>query len=114
VIGVLGLFGLSAQTAVHRTKEVGIRKAMGASRLDIQRYFVWQLARPALWANFIAWPTAYLVMQHWLEGFVHHVALNPLTFLVAAGSALMIAIVTVLGHASMVARARPVVSLRYE
>jgi len=51
VIGMLGLLGLSAHSAAQRTKEIGIRKAMGASRLDILRFFVLQFARPVLWAN---------------------------------------------------------------
>jgi putative ABC transport system permease protein len=114
VVGVLGLFGLSAHSAAQRTKEIGIRKAMGASRHDILRYFVWQLARPVLWANLIAWPCAYFLMNHWLEGFAHHVSLGPLAFLAAGASVLVIALATVLGHALLVARAKPVVALRYE
>jgi putative ABC transport system permease protein len=114
VIGVLGLLGLSAHSAAQRTKEIGIRKAMGASRLDILRFFVWQFARPVLWANLIAWPCAYILMRHWLDGFVHHVSLTPLTFLAAGASALLVAVATVLGHALTVARAKPVHALRYE
>jgi putative ABC transport system permease protein len=114
VIGVLGLLGLSAHSAAQRTKEIGIRKAMGASRLDILRFFVWQFARPVLWANLIAWPCAYFLMRHWLDGFGHHVSLSPLTFLAAGASALLVALATVLGHALTVARAKPVHALRYE
>jgi putative ABC transport system permease protein len=114
VIGVLGLFGLSAHSAAQRTKEIGIRKAMGASRRDILRYFVWQFARPVLWANLIACPCAYFLMKHWLEGFAHHVSLGPLSFLAAGASVLVIALATVLGHALTVARAKPVQALRYE
>ncbi|MGA2190701.1 MAG: ABC transporter permease [Steroidobacteraceae bacterium] len=114
VIGVLGLFGLSAHSAALRTKEIGIRKAMGASRLDVLRYFIWQFARPVLWANLIALPCAYFLMKHWLEGFAHHVSLGPLSFLAAGASVLVIALATVLGHALTVARAKPVQALRYE
>jgi putative ABC transport system permease protein len=114
VIGMFGLLGLSAHSAGQRTKEIGIRKAMGAGRLDILRYFIWQLARPALWANLIAWPCAYFLMRHWLDGFGHHVSLSPLTFIAAGASALLAAVATVLGHALTVARARPVHALRYE
>jgi putative ABC transport system permease protein len=114
VIGVLGLLGLSAYSAAQRTKEIGIRKAMGASRLDILRFFVWQFARPVLCANLIAWPCAYFLMRHWLDGFGHHVSLSPLTFLAAGASALLVALATVLGHALTVARAKPVHALRYE
>jgi putative ABC transport system permease protein len=114
VIGVLGLFGLSAHSAARRTKEIGIRKAMGASRRDILRYFVWQFARPILWANLIAWPCAYFFMRRWLEGFAHHVSLGPSSFLVVGVSVLVVALATVMGHALMVARAKPVLALRYE
>jgi len=114
VIGMLGLLGLSAHSAAQRTKEIGIRKAMGASRLDILRFFVWQFARPILWANFIAWPCTYFLMKHWLDGFGHHVSLSPLTFLAAGAAALLVALATVLGHALTVARAKPVHALRYE
>ena len=114
VIAALGLFGLSAHSAEQRTKEIGIRKAMGASRLDILRFFVWQFARPVLWANLIAWPCAYFLMRHWLDGFGHHVSQSPLTFLAAGASALLVALATVLGHALTVARAKPVQALRYE
>jgi len=114
VIGMLGLLGLSAHSAAQRTKEIGIRKAMGASRLDIVRFFVWQFARPVLWANVIAWPCAYFLMRRWLEGFGHHVSLSLLSFLFAGTTALIIALVTVLSHALMVARAKPVEALRYE
>jgi putative ABC transport system permease protein len=114
VIGMLGLLGLSAHAAAQRTKEIGIRKALGASRLDILRFFVWQFARPVLWANLIAWPCAYLLMRHWLDGFGHHVSLGPLSFLAAGAAVLIIALVTVLSHALMVARAKPVAALRYE
>ena len=114
VIGMLGLLGLSAHSAAQRTKEIGIRKAMGASRLDILRFFVWQFARPVLWANLIAWPCAYFLMRHWLDGFGHHVNLSPLTFLAAGAAALLVASATVLGHALTVARAKPVHALRYE
>jgi putative ABC transport system permease protein len=114
VIGMLGLLGLSAHSAAQRTKEIGIRKAMGASRLDILRFFVWQFARPVLWANLIAWPCAYFLMRHWLDGFGHHVSLSLLTFLAAGASALLVALATVLGHALTVARAKPVHALRYE
>jgi putative ABC transport system permease protein len=114
VIGMLGLLGLSAHSAAQRTKEIGIRKAMGASRLDILRFFVWQFARPVLWANLIAWPCAYFLMRHWLDGFGHHVSLSPWTFLAAGASALLVALATVLGHALTVARAKPVHALRYE
>ena len=114
VIAALGLFGLSAHSAEQRTKEIGIRKSLGASRLDILRMLLWQFAKPILWANLIAWPAAIYVMHHWLQGFSHHVGLNPLIFVGACTAALAIALATVAGHALLVARAHPAAALRYE
>ncbi|MFL6600905.1 MAG: ABC transporter permease [Steroidobacteraceae bacterium] len=114
VIASLGLLGLAVFTAERRTREIGLRKVMGASRWDILRLLGWQFAQPVLWANVIAWPSAYLLMRHWLEGFAYHVDLNPLAFLAASALALLIALATVSGHALLVARTRPVVALRYE
>ncbi len=114
VIAALGLFGLSAHSAEQRTKEIGIRKAMGASSTDIARLMLRDFSRPVLWANLIAWPAAYLIMRRWLEGFAHRVDMRPWVFLTATAIALMIAMATVIGHALLVARAKPVEALRYE
>ncbi len=114
VIASLGLLGLAVFTAERRTREIGLRKAMGASRWDILRLLGWQFARPVLWANLIAWPLAYLLMRRWLEGFAYHVDLNPLVFVAASALALIIALATVSGHALLVARTKPVEALRYE
>jgi putative ABC transport system permease protein len=114
VIAMLGLFALSAFAAQQRTKEMGIRKSMGAARRDILRLILWQFAKPVLWANLVAWPAAYFVMRRWLEGFAYHIDLAPWMFLAASGLALAIALVTVIGHALLVARVHPAAALRYE
>jgi len=114
VIAALGLFGLSAHSAEQRTKEIGIRKVMGASSTDIVRLMLSEFSWPVLWANVIAWPCAYFIMRHWLEGFAHHVDMNPLVFVAAGLLALVISLITVSGHALLVARAKPVDALRYE
>ena len=113
-IACLGLFGLSVFTAETRTKEIGIRKSMGASRANILRLLLWEFSKPVLWANLIAWPVAYYFMNRWLEGFAYHVDLAPWMFVAASGVALVIAIATVISHALLVARAQPVTALRYE
>jgi len=113
-IAALGLFGLASFTAENRTKEIGIRKAMGASKSDILRLLLWQFAKPVLWANLIAWPVAGYLMNRWLHGFAYHVDLDPLIFVGASAAALLIALATVAGHALLVARAKPVAALRYE
>ena len=114
VIGCLGLFGLAAFTAERRTKEIGIRKVLGARTRDIVRLLVWQFSRPVIIANIIAWPIAWWLMRDWLNGFDQRITLGPIPFVVAAALALGIAIATVVGHAVKVARANPIHALRYE
>jgi len=114
VLACLGLVGLSAATAESRTREIGIRKAMGAGSSDILRMLLWQFSKPILWANLVAWPVSALLLNRWLEGFADHIDLSPLTFVAAGALALIIAVATVASHATLVARARPVEALRYE
>ncbi|HET9336448.1 MAG TPA: FtsX-like permease family protein, partial [Sphingomicrobium sp.] len=113
-IGCLGLFGLASFTAERRTKEIGIRKVLGARTRDIVRLLVWQFSRPVIVANLVAWPIAWWVMRDWLNGFDQRIDLGPAPFVMAALIALTIAIVTVVGHAFKVARANPIHALRYE
>jgi putative ABC transport system permease protein len=114
IIGCLGLFGLAAFTAERRTKEIGIRKVLGARTRDIVRLLVWQFSRPVIVANVIAWPVAWWMMRDWLNGFDQRIPLTPLPFVMAAAIALGIAITTVVGHSVRVARANPIHALRYE
>jgi putative ABC transport system permease protein len=114
VIATLGLLGLAVYTAERRTKEIGLRKVMGASRLDILGFLTWEFARPVLWANLLAWPCAYLLLQRWLEGFAYHISQHFMYFIIAGALALIVALITVCGHAMTVARAKPVEALRYE
>ncbi len=114
IIGCLGLFGLAAFTAERRTKEIGIRKVLGARTQDIVRLLVWQFSRPVIIANIIAWPIAWWLMRDWLNGFDQRITLTPIPFVIAAAIALGIAIATVVGHAVRVARANPIHALRYE
>jgi len=113
-IACFGLFGLAAFTAERRTKEIGIRKALGASTGDMLRLLVWQFVRPVLLANLIAWPITGFIMQRWLDGFVYRIGLDPLIFLAAGFGALGVAIGVTVLHTLNVARARPVSALRYE
>ena len=113
-IAALGLFGLSVFTSEQRTKEIGIRKAMGASTGSITRLLIWQFTKPVLLANLVAWPIAWLVMKHWLSGFAYHVDLAPWSFVAAAAAATLIAWATVSGQSWLVARSKPVAALRYE
>ena len=114
VIGCLGLFGLAAFTAERRTKEIGIRKVLGARTTDIVRLLVWQFSQPVLIANVMAWPIAWWVMRSWLNGFDARIDLTPLPFIAAGSLALFIAVATIAAHAWRVARTNPVHALRYE
>jgi len=114
VIGCLGLFGLASFTAERRTKEIGIRKVLGARTADILKLLVWQFSQPVLIANLIAWPVAWWVMRGWLNGFDNRIALTPVPFLLAGLLAVAIAIGTISAHAYRVARTSPIRALRYE
>jgi putative ABC transport system permease protein len=114
IVACLGLFGLASFTAERRTKEIGIRKVLGARTRDIVRLLVWQFSKPVIVANVIAWPIAWWVMRSWLNGFDTRIGLGPSPFLIAGAVALAIAIGTVAGHAIRIARANPIHALRYE
>jgi putative ABC transport system permease protein len=110
----LGLFGLAGFTVERRTREIGVRKAMGAETGDVTRLLLWQFAKPVLWANVLAWPVAGYVMYRWLTGFAYRIDLDPWMFVAASLFALIIAMLTVATHSIIVARAKPVAALRYE
>jgi putative ABC transport system permease protein len=119
LIACLGLIGLAAFAAERRTKEIGMRKVLGASVLDIVRLLVWQFSRPVLVANLIAWPVSFYVMQKWLAGFRYRIDLtSPLVLIGIFGGAALIALaiawLTTAGHAYKVARANPGRALRVE
>ncbi len=116
IIACLGLYGLSAFTVERRTKEIGIRKVMGASVKDIVKLLIWQFSKPVVLANIIAWPIAAYGMLSWLETFpyrIDQIWLLPICFTVGTLS-LFIAWFTVGTNAAKVARKNPISSLRYE
>jgi putative ABC transport system permease protein len=109
-----GLFGLASFSVERRTKETGIRKALGADRRDILRLLIGPLTLPVLEANLIAWPVCYFLLHHWLSGFAYHVDLGAEVFLGAGTAAVLVAWMTISAHALRLAAVQPVASLRYE
>ena len=114
IIAGLGLFGLSLFHVSLKTKEIGIRKVLGSSAAQIASLLVREFIKWVLLANIIAWPTAYFLLHRWLRNYVYRVDLGLLTFVMAGGIALAIALVTVGYHATKAATANPVESLRNE
>jgi putative ABC transport system permease protein len=113
-LAALGLFGLSIYTAQRRTREIGIRKVMGASTSDIMKLLLWAFSTPVLWASLIAWPVAAWLMHGWLEGFAYRVPLGWWWLPVASLASLVISLATVSVHSYAVARQQPAGSLRHE
>jgi putative ABC transport system permease protein len=114
LLACLGLVGLAVSTADRRTKEIGIRKALGASTGQIVALLLWQFSRPVLWANLLAWPIVWGLMRRWLGLYAYHVPLHAWLFPAAGLAALTVALVAVSGQAFLVARRKPVRALRYE
>jgi putative ABC transport system permease protein len=114
LISCLGLFGLGAYMAEQKTKEIGIRKVLGASIPGIVTLTAKEFIKCIAIANLIAWPLAYVVMRGWLQDFAYKVSIGPLIFILATALTLLIAFVTVGYHSIKAALANPVDSLRYE
>jgi putative ABC transport system permease protein len=114
LIACLGLFALSAYTTERRTKEIGIRKVMGADTRQVVLLLLWQFTIPVLVAIAVAVPAGLFAMNWWLHGFIYHVSLSAWTFVLAAVAGVVIAWATVSWQSFMVARAKPAGALRYE
>ena len=113
-IAVLGLIGLAAFDAEKRTKEIGIRKVLGGSRLNIVTLLLWQFSKPVLISNLLAWPVAFYYLTIWLQGFERHVDLSIFTFATAGVATCVLALVTVFAHAFLITGTKPITALRYE
>jgi putative ABC transport system permease protein len=113
-LALFGLFGLTAYMAQHRTKEIGLRKVMGASVQQIVGLLIWQFSKPVLWSMLIAMPLAYAVSGIYLDFFFESINLVfPVIFL-ASVIAMLAAWLIVAIHAISIARASPIRALRYE
>jgi putative ABC transport system permease protein len=113
-IACLGLFGLAALLAEQRTKEIGVRKVLGASVAALVKFLSVEFAGMVLLANLIAWPIAWYLMHKWLQNFAYRIEMSWWMFALAGGAALLIALMTVSWQAIRAATANPVESLRYE
>jgi putative ABC transport system permease protein len=114
LISCLGLFGLAAFMAEQRTREIGIRKVMGASVVRLLSTLSGNFVKWVLIANIIAWPVAYYAMSRWLESYVYHTRLSPWIFILAALISLLIALLTVSLQTLRAAARNPVEALKYE
>jgi putative ABC transport system permease protein len=114
LLACLGLLGLSTLAAANRTKEIGIRKVLGASVASVTGLISKDFVRLVLFANVIAWPAAYFVLNKLLQNYAYRIALGPGFFVLATALALMIALLTVSFQAIKAALANPVEALRYE
>jgi putative ABC transport system permease protein len=114
IIAMMGIFGLSSYIIVSRTKEIGVRKVMGASVWQIIAVLFKDITRWVLLANLIAWPIAWWVMTNWLEGFPYRIHMS-VWFLAWAGIlSMLIVAITISGQTFMAARKNPVDALRGE
>jgi putative ABC transport system permease protein len=114
IIACLGLLGLAAFAVERRTKEIGIRKVLGASAPGLALRLGGEFLKLVLVANIIALPAAYFVMSRWLQDFAYRIGLTAWPFLLAAAGALVFAFLTVSTQTFRAAAADPVETLRYE
>jgi putative ABC transport system permease protein len=114
IIACLGLFALSSFMILQRTKEIGIRKVLGASIANVVFILSKDFLILVVVSNIIAWPVAYYFMNKWLQDFAYRIDISWWVFIISGGIALMIALATISFQAIKAATANPVRSLRYE
>jgi putative ABC transport system permease protein len=112
LISCLGLFGLASYSAEQRTREIGIRKVMGASAAGLAVMFSRQFAKWVVAANLIGWPVAYILMSQWLKNFAYRISFNTAAFAAAGILTMAIALLTVAFQSIRAASANPADSLR--
>jgi putative ABC transport system permease protein len=98
----------------QRVKEIGIRKVLGSTEMNLIVLLSKNLCVSVIIANVIAWPLSFYAMQKWLSNFVYRIDFPWYYFLIALSISLLLAIITVSGHSVKVANANPIKSLRYE
>ncbi len=113
-IACLGLFGLASFAAERRTKEIGIRKILGASSRGLVFLLSKEFSKWVLIANIFAWPVAYYAMSRWLSGYAYRTSIDPSVFILSGFVALALALITVSAQSIRAALANPVEALKYE
>jgi putative ABC transport system permease protein len=113
-IASLGLYGLAVYAAKRRTREIGIRKVLGSTIPGIVKLLLSESSKWVLFANILAWPIGYLVMNQWLQHFAYRITIDIRVFILAGGMAWLIAVFTVSLQSIKAALANPVKALRYE
>jgi putative ABC transport system permease protein len=114
IISAMGLFGLASYTAEQRTKEIGVRKVLGASVGQIMNMLTRDFIKLVLIANIFAWPLSYLLAKNWLTNFSYQIDMPILPFVFATLLAVIIALITVSSQAYYAANSDPVNALKYE
>ncbi len=114
IIAGLGIFALASYAAEERTKEIGVRKVLGASVSNIFNLLSKEFVRLVVLANLVAWPIAWWAMNQWLQDFAYRTTMDWQLFALAGGLVLLIALLTVSTQALKAALANPVEALRYE
>ena len=114
IISCLGLFGLATYTAERRTKEIGVRKVLGASVSGIAGLLSKDFLKLVLISCIVAFPVAWWVMHNWLQSYSYRININPWVFVIAGLAAMLIAVITISFQSIKAAIANPVKSLRTE
>jgi putative ABC transport system permease protein len=114
ILSCLGLFGLASFIMFNRTKEIGIRKVLGARVVGITFNLIKDFSQWVIIANLLAWPIAYYAINKWLQNYANRIDITIWPFLLAGGITLLITLLTISWQAIRVATANPVECLRYE
>ncbi|MFC2120340.1 ABC transporter permease [Bacteroidota bacterium] len=113
-IAVLGLFSLTSYTVLKRTKEIGLRRVVGAPVHKIVFMLIKDIAKWVLLVNIFAWPISYIYIEKWLSNFAYRVKIEPLIFVISGLITLFIAVSTIIYQSVKAARCKPINALRYE
>ena len=114
ILSCVGLLAMAAFALQRRTKEIALRKVLGARTADILRLLLWDFLKPVLLANLIAWPVAWYVTRNWLDTFSYRIEMPPIAFAAATLATLILAAAAVIVHSVRSSRLHPAPALRWE